>query len=132
MLNADLAVMTNNTSESIDSVSFKIDQMMTIIVNEELHPENFRYISKVRGDKALVLLAIPDLDDLVPEERPQILELMETIAGDQPDLADKQIYYGIMNHSASFKTTKTPEKGMQDGYSDSRNNLFDFYGPALE
>lgn len=132
MLNADLEVMTSNTNETIDSVSYKIDQMMTAIVNEELHPEDFRYISKVRGDKALVLVAIPDLDDLVPEERPQILELMETIADGQADLADKQVYYGIMNHSARFKTTKTPNKGMNDGSFDNRDDLFGFYGPAIE
>lgn len=132
MLNADLEVMTSETNADIDSVSYKIDQMMTVIVNEELHPEDFRYISKVRGEKALVLLAIPDLDDLVPEERPQILELMETIAGDQADLAGKQVYYGIMNHSSRFKTVKTPEKGMEDGGFDKRDGLFEFYGPAQE
>jgi hypothetical protein len=130
LLNADLEVMTSATNEKIDSISFKIDQVMTMIVNEELHPEDFRYLSKVRGDKALVLLTIPDLDDLVPDERPQILELMETIAGDLEDLADKQVYYGIMNHSASFKTTKTPEKGLENGSFDNRNNLLAFYGPA--
>jgi len=129
MLNADLDVMTENTSEKIDSISYGMDQMMTMFVNDELHPENFRYISKVRGDKALILLAIPDLDDLVPTERPQILELMETIAGNQQDLAGKQIYYGIMNHAASFKLTKTPENGLKDGSFDKRANLFDFYGP---
>jgi hypothetical protein len=49
---------------------------------------------------------------------------METIANDQPDLADKQVYYGIMNHSASFKTAKR-RRAWRDGSFDNRENLFE-------
>lgn len=130
LLNADMNVMTTETDESIDPISFQLDELMTLIVNEEMMPQDFSYISKVRGDKSLTLVRIPELSNLERSERPQIIEMVESVISEHEKTAGKQQYIGIVNAVGQCILTKTPEQGLKDYSSGSSNPIYEFYGPA--
>jgi hypothetical protein len=130
MLNADINVMATETDESIDPVSFQLDEFMTMIVNEEMMPQDFSFISKVRGDKALTLVRIPELSNLETSERPQIIEMVESVISEHEKTAGKQQYIGIINAAGQCILTKTPEQGLKDYSSSSSNPIYAFYGAA--
>jgi hypothetical protein len=130
LLNADMRVMVSETDESIDAVSYQIDQLMTAVVTDEMRPQDFSFISKVRGDKALTLIQIPELSSLEPSERPQIVEMVESVTNDHEKTAGKQQYIGIINAAGQCILTKTPEEGLKDYSSSSKNPIYAFYGPA--
>lgn len=130
MLNADMRVMVTETDEDIDNVSYQLDELMTVIVNEEMMPEDFSFISKVRGDKSLTLIRIPELDNLESGERPAVLEMVEAIVTEHEKTSGKQHYIGIINNSGRFLVTKTPEEGVKDSSFGSRDPIYAFYGPA--
>ncbi len=130
-LNADVNVMVSETDESIDEVSFQLDQLMTAIVSDEMRPQDFSYITKIRGDKSLTLVQIPELENLEPSERPQVIEMVETVISEHEKTAGKQQYIGIVNASGRCVLTKTPEKGLQDYSSGSKNPIYAFYGVAI-
>lgn len=130
LLNADMRVMVTETDESIDAVSYQLDQMMTAIVSDEMMPEEFSFISKVRGDKSLTLIQIPELSNLERNERPQIIEMVEAIISEDEKTADTKQYIGIINAAGQCILTKTPEEGLKDYSSSSSNPIYEFYGPA--
>jgi len=129
LLNADMRVMVTETDESIDAVSYQLDQLMTAVVTDEMRPQDFSFISKVRGDKSLTLIQVPELSNLDPGERPQIVEMVEAVINDNEKTTGKQHYIGIINAAGQCVVTKTPEEGLTN-YSISQNPIFSFYGPA--
>lgn len=131
LLNADMNVMISETDETIDNVSFQLDELMTVIVNEEMFPQDFSYLTKVRGDKSLTLVRIPELDNLETGERPAVLEMVEAIIGEHEKTIGKQHYIGIINDSGRFLVTKTPEEGVKDSSFGNRDPIYAFYGPAI-
>ncbi|TXF88301.1 hypothetical protein FUA23_15080 [Neolewinella aurantiaca] len=130
LLNADMRVMVTETDESIDAVSYQLDQVMTAVVSDEMKPQDFSFISKVRGDKSLTLVQIPELSNLERSERPQIVEMVEAIVSENEKTADTQQYIGIVNAAGQCILTKTPEEGLQDYSLSSSNPIYEFYGPA--
>jgi len=127
LLTADMRAMITETDENIDNVSFQLDQLMTAIVTDEMMPQDFSFLSKVRGDKCLTLIRIPELDNLDPSERPAVLEMVDAILADHEKTAGKQQYIGIINDSGRFVVTKTPE---EENSSSGKSGIYDFYGPA--
>lgn len=44
-----------------DSISFKIKQLFDSIVADEINPDDFEYLTKIQGSKALILVKMPKL-----------------------------------------------------------------------
>lgn len=128
MLSADIRAMMAEPMADFDSTSVMLDNLMTAMVVEELHPEQFTYLTKIRDNKALILVNVPELERLERSARPEVLQTVEMIVDTQDDLTDKDIYYGIMGAGAQFMLVKTPTDSSYSTYA-KRALLYEFYGP---
>lgn len=127
LLNADINAMMAEPMADYDSTSVMIDNLMTALVVDELHPEQFTYLTKVRDNKALVLVNVPELKRLERSARPELLQTVQMIVENEDDLAGKDIYYGIMGEGARFMLIKTPVDSSYSTYA-KKALLYDFYG----
>jgi hypothetical protein len=128
MLNQDIAAMMAEPMAEFDSTALALDNMLTIFIVEELQPETFTYLTKVREDKALILINIPDLERLDNSARPEMMQTVEMIIDAQDALSEKEKYYGIMGAGAQLMLIKTPVDSSYSTYAD-RDLLYGFYGP---
>jgi hypothetical protein len=127
MLQADESLMVSNPSMESDSISFKIKQIFDVFANDEIKPEDFKYLSKVEEDKALILVQIPKLRKVEKEARSEALEMVEMITDTQKDLEGKELFIGVKG-LVSMILIKTPT------YEDNSrlaltSELYEFYGP---
>jgi hypothetical protein len=128
MLNQDIGAMMAEPMADFDSTALALDNMLTIFVVEELQPETFTYLTKVIGNKALVLVKIPDLERLDNSARPELMQTIEMIIDSQDALNNKEKYYGIMGAGAQFMLVKTPVDSSYSTYA-NKDLLYEFYGP---
>ena len=129
LLKQDIDVMTTTPPERFDSTSYQIDQLMTMLAVDELSPERFSYITHIEGSKALILVDIPELDLVEDDARPEVLEVVEAVAGNVSSLQGKQLYLGVLG-GGRMMLTKTPDGKLVNRSRASHDPLYDFYGPA--
>ena len=127
-LNEDISIMTAEPPERFDSTSYMMDQLMTMAVVDEMQPETFTYLTRVVGDKALVLVNIPELDMLEQSVRPEVMEMIKTVTQNVTALQDKQVYYGVLGNG-TMMLTETPGTELVNRSSASRDPIYEFYGP---
>jgi len=127
LLNADEELMVTNPTMESDSISYKIKQIFDIFATEEIDPGEFKYLTKVSDDKALILVQIPKLRKVEKEERGQVMEMVESITDNQPVLQGKDLFIGIKG-AFSMMLIKTPtyEKNSRMALT---SELYEFYGP---
>lgn len=127
LLDEDISQMSSTPTMESDSISHMIKVLFDNFVNEEIYPEDFKYRTRIEGDKALILVKMPDLKDVEKSARGEVMEMIEMITSAQDDLKGKTLYIGI--HGAySMMLTKTPA-GEQNSSLASTAPLLDFYGP---
>lgn len=127
LLTADENLMVSNPTMESDSISFKIKKVFDSFASEEIDPTEFKYLTKISGDKALVLVQIPKLRKVKKEGRAQALEMVEMITDNQQAFEGKDVYIGIKG-LISMILIKTPtyEKNSRIALT---SELYDFYGP---
>lgn len=130
LLQNDLNAMTTSPTMATDSISFKIKQLFDEVVTEEINPIDFEYLTKINGNKALVLVKMPKLKNVEKSGRSEVLEIIEMITNNQEDLKDKEKYIGVEG-SISMMLIKTPtyEANSKLALTDE---LYDFYGTKEE
>lgn len=130
MLNNDLSMMSSSPTMESDSISFKIKQIFDQVVTEEINPSNFEYLTKIQGNKALILVKMPKLKKVEKSGRSEALEMIEMITNNQQDLNDKEKYIGVQG-AISMMLIKTPtyEKNSKLALT---NELYEFYGTKDE
>ena len=131
MLNETITAMSTDPPQRFDSTSYMMDQLMTMMVVDEMRPNSFSYITKMDGDKALVLVNIPELDMLEKSVRPEVLEMVKTVTGNVESLKDKNIYYGILGNG-TMMMTETPTSSFVNKAKASRAPIYAFYGSREE
>lgn len=126
-LNADESAMISNPTMETDSISYKIKQIFDSFATDEIDPTEFKYLTKIEGEKALVLVQIPKLRKVKKEGRSQALEMVELITDSQADLEGKDMYIGIKG-AVTMMIIKTPtyEKNSKLALV---SELYDYYGP---
>jgi hypothetical protein len=126
-LNADEALMVSSPTMESDSISFKIKQIFDNFATEEIDPTEFKYLTKIRDDKALVLVQIPKLRKVEKKGRAQALEMVRMITDNQQVFEGKDLYIGIKG-VISMMLIKTPtyEKNSKLALT---SKLYEFYGP---
>ncbi len=129
LLKQDIGLMSTNPTMESDSVSFKLKRIFDVFATEDIDPADFKYKTKIEGDKALVLVQIPKLSKVEKSERGEVLKMIETIVDGQDDLKDKEKYIGVKGR-VSMMLIKTPtyEKNSKLALS---SKLYDFYGAKL-
>ena len=127
LLNADEALMVSNPTMESDSISYKIKQIFDNFATEEIDPDEFKYLTKIIDNKALVLVQIPKLRKVEKEGREQAMEMVRMITDNQQVLKEKELYIGIKG-VISMLLIKTPtyEKNSKLALS---SKLYEFYGP---
>ena len=126
LLLQDERQMTSSPTMQSDSLSFKLKQMFDAFINEELHPEDFEYFTRVDGNKALILVRVPKLKKVEKEPRGQLLEMIETVVNSQKDYKNKEHYIGVKG-VVTMMLIKTP--GFEDNSRVAEESkLYDFYG----
>lgn len=127
LLNADEALMVSNPTMESDSISYKIKQVFDNFATEEIDPSEFKYLTKIEDDKALVLVQIPKLRKVEKEGRVQAMEMVEMITDNQQIFEGKDLYIGIKG-VISMMLIKTPtyEKNSKLALT---SELYEFYGP---
>ncbi|MDF1698089.1 MAG: hypothetical protein P1U56_19735 [Saprospiraceae bacterium] len=127
MLNADVNLMVKNPTMESDSISYKIKSIFDDFANEDIDPEKFKYLTKISGEKALVLVQIPKLRKVKKEGRMQALEMIELITDSQQAFEGKEMYIGVKG-LITMMVIKTPtyEKNSRLALT---SKLYDFYGP---
>lgn len=127
LLNADQNLMITNPTMESDSISYKIKQVFDSFATEEIDPSEFKYLTKISGEKALVLVQIPKLRKVEKEGRNQALEMVEMITANQKALEGKELYIGIKG-LLTMILIKTPTYDENSRLAQT-SELYEFYGP---
>lgn len=123
LLKADISRTIQNPTMETDSISFKIKNMFDILATEEVSPEDFRYLTEVKEDKALILVKFPSLKTVEKESRASIIDMIEMVTQNMESIKGKEVYIGVSG-SYSIMLFKTPV--------DYGNGLYIDDGPLLE
>ncbi len=126
LLQADIEKMVSDPSVESDSISFKLKYYLDNVIIAELHPEEFKYLTKIKENKALILVEIPKLKKVAKSERRKMLRIIEEFANSQADLKGKELYIGIQGQ-IFMMMIKTPIKEESKNMV-SEKPLFEFYG----
>jgi len=126
LLQADMEALTTNPLES-DSTSTTLKMFFNDFANEEIEPADFEYMTKIEADKALIIVKIPNLKQVVKESREQVIEMVEMVATLNDSLKDKALYIGIHGRY-TFMLVKTPTE-FENSRLASDKALLEFYGP---
>lgn len=127
LFNADEKLMVTNPTMESDSISYKIKSIFDNFATDEIDPSEFKYLTKISGDKALVLVQIPKLRKVKKEGRSQALEMIEIVTNDEPAFEGKEMYIGIKG-LISMIIIKTPTYNKNSRLA-LTSELYDFYGP---
>jgi hypothetical protein len=130
LLENDLKAMSTSPSMETDSISFKIKQLFDKVVTEDINPSDFEYVTKIQGNKALILVKMPKLKKVEKSGRSEALEMIELITNNQKDLENKEKYIGVKG-AISMMLIKTPtyEKNSKLALT---SELYEFYGKKEE
>ncbi len=126
LLNRDLDSMVLNPSQQEDSIAFHIESMMELFVDEENHPERFKYAVKQKEDKILVLMKVPTLKQVRKKNRTEILDMINTSLETEEGIQGKEIYIGVEG-KYTIMLLQTP-KTIKNGRFISESPLYEFYG----
>ncbi|MBK8388886.1 MAG: hypothetical protein IPL23_06145 [Saprospiraceae bacterium] len=124
-LKQDLDVMTTAPSMTLDSISFKLKQAFDELTAKELKPEEIKYLTRIKEDKILILVQIPDLKKVEKEMRTEALHIIEDVTNEQADLIGKQKFIGVYG-TYNMMITKTPTETL-NGSLFIPDGLFDYY-----
>ena len=61
LLENDLKAMTSASTMETDSISYKLKEVFDQVVTEDINPQDFKYLTKIQGNKALILIKCPNL-----------------------------------------------------------------------
>jgi len=130
LLRNDIMAMNPSPTMESDSISYKIKKVFDSFANEDINPGKFEYLTTINGDKALILVKIPNLKKVKKEARTEALEMIEVITNEQEDLKNKDKYIGV-HGTYNMMLIKTPTD-LQNNNIVSENSLYEFYGPKTK
>ncbi len=130
LLSADEELMISNPTIESDSIAYKIKQVFDDFVTDEIDPSEFKYLTKINGNKALILVQIPKLRKVEKEGRVQAMEMVQMVTANQEAFEGKDLYIGIKGF-ITMMLIKTPtyEKNSKLALT---SELYEFYGPKPE
>lgn len=130
LLTADEQMMTSTPTMESDSTAHKLKLLFDNFATDEINPSQFKYLTKMDGDKALVLVQIPKLRKVAKESRLQVLEMIEMVTNNEAAFEDKKQYIGVKG-LATMMLIKTPAH--QDNSRIALvDELLEYYGPPSE
>jgi hypothetical protein len=125
-LSADIKAMSSSPTMESDSIGFKLKKVFDLMVTEEIKSENFKYLTKIKDNKVLILVQIPNLKKVDKSARTEVIELVESVIENQAGLEGKEKYIGV-HGTYNMMMVKTPS-GEQNSKVVSDAPLYEFYG----
>ena len=124
---SDKKTMTSNPTMDSDSISYKIKQVFDNFATAEINPYEFEYLTKIQGNKALILVKIPKFRKVEKEARGEALEMIKLVTDEQKDLKGKDKYIGVQG-VVTMMLINTPTYD-QNSKLALTSELYEFYGP---
>ena len=126
LLENDLKAMTSASTMETDSISYKLKEVFDQVVTEDINPQDFKYLTKIQGNKALILIKMPKLKKVKKDGRSEAIGMIEMITNNQEDLKGKEKYIGVQG-AITMMLIKTPtyEKNSKLALTSA---LYEFYG----
>lgn len=109
MLTNDELLLSKNPLIAKDTISNVIKLTLDSLLEKEARPENIKYLTKVNGDKSLIILQIPTFKKFSKEDQTSLLEILEYLCSNQDSLSNKKNYIAIKGNFNYF-LYKTPDK----------------------
>jgi|GEM_PF-1701192 len=129
--NKDVSMLIVNPSMETDSVSFRIKTYLDRNVTDKLEKSNFRYFSRFREGKLLVLLQVDDLYKVGENARGEFIEMIEEILFTYTYSFDRDIYIGVLNQSGPELVSTPSYQDLNGNYANDAY-LQEFYNDELE
>ena len=126
LLKADERLMTKSPSIKEDPISYEIKQLFDLQTNKNINASNFKYFTKIKEGKALILVQIPKLRKVEKKDRTETLSIIQSITKNHKNLIGKEVYIGIEG-LVSMIIVKTPTYEINSRIASS-SNLYPFYG----
>lgn len=123
-LRSDMDQMKRNVSES-DTITMAIKNILNIASMDGFDVDNFEYFTEIKEDKAIALVRIPEIKDVVKEDRGVFMDLVDELTNEGA-WEGKEKYIGIFG-KLRVRMTKNP-KERKDKLT-TRLALLDYYGP---
>lgn len=128
LLSSEELLLSQEPLKEKDTISNMIKTAFDSLTLESIHPEDFKYHTRVLGDKALILLQIPKLKRVEKEARSEAIEIIEIVCDEIDSLKNKKLYIGVKG-KYTYLMYKTPTKE-DSGRLIDESPLLDFYGDA--
>ena len=126
LLKADINQMTRFPVKETDSISYNLKSMFTVSTSDMVNTEDFEFYSRLKDDKALILVKIPVLKKIKKESRQIFMDVVQLHLLTEPVLKGKYVYVGIHGRS-NFMLVKTPSVS-KSSFFVSEETLYEFYG----
>lgn len=125
-LNAFEGQMVVNPVQEMDSTAYTLKAFFGDFVSEDLDISKNEYFSKVKDDKLMILVRMPELKRLEKTARPQVIEMIEMLVDADDGLKDKKRYIGVFG-KYTLMLLKTPAEEDNSRLAIS-TPLLDFFG----
>ena len=127
LLDADMTKMTNAVQQK-DTLTFALKACVDYDIVDGLDTGNFEYFTKLKKDKLLILMKVPDIKKIETKYRKELIDVIEDClyAMDRNDLI-KETYIAIEGKWNTI-LVKTPFDEDLGGRFANKNLLLPFYG----
>jgi hypothetical protein len=129
MLRTDINLMSSEVTQEKDSLAYLMKTFFDDFITVEGGSDEFKYFTRVKDDKLLILVRIPNLKTASKEERETILKTIESIADLMDSVKDKKRYIGVHGRF-NLMMLKTPTVFENENII-ADNALYEFYGPEV-
>ncbi|AWH85247.1 hypothetical protein HYN59_09005 [Flavobacterium album] len=127
----DVKQLTNRPDKEADSIACRIKQYVDANVTDELDRFNFKYFTRVKDGRILVLMKVDDLDKVSDEGRKEFISLIEDALYESDYTADKGAYIGILD-DFDTELVSTPTYEFTRAKPDPETELYEFYRDEID
>jgi len=126
----DLAAATSSPDIKKDSISFAIREYANEVLSDELDKVNYKYFTRIKGDRLLVIMKVTDMKNVAASERSRLLSVIEE-ALIINDIANDKDLYMIIEGKWNPLLVRTPTASETNGRFADQELIYDFYRDEL-
>jgi len=101
-------LMTSQPAEEKDSITHLLSTFMTDFIPASSNPKNFKYYSKLTGNKFILLVDIPWINVQPKKDQEAVVRVVPMVLDLNEDLKNKEIFVGFYGEKG-IAMIKTPD-----------------------
>lgn len=101
-------LMIAQPTEEQDSITHLLSKFMTDFIPASSNPNNFKYFSRLSGNKFILLVDIPWINVQPKEDQEAVIRVVPMVLDLNEDLKTKEIFVGIYGEKG-ISMIKTPD-----------------------